>query len=321
MPNWGTSGELQEKEVELMARYLLNEPAQPPEFGMKEMRESWKVVVPVAQRPTKKMNKLDIDNLFAVTLRDAGQVALIDATTKKIELVLNTGYAVHISRMSASGRYLYTVGRDSKLNLIDRRRLLQTMACGACGVSVSGWLPAMAADLATDPRRRRHCILLWMTGGPTQTDTFDMKPGHANGGSFKELATKAPGLKICEHLPKLAAHGERLAVVRSLSTKEGDHARGAHLVRTGFPPMGPVAYPSIACSLAKELTVPEAPLPSYVSVAPFEAISPAAFGPGFLGSRSSFLRRRWPHLRTSPAAWAYWNTRSPRPSAVPWRPQ
>jgi nitrite reductase (NO-forming)/hydroxylamine reductase len=119
MPNWGTSGDLEQGDVELMARYLLNEPAQPPEFGLKEMKESWKVIVPVAQRPTKKMNKIDIDNLFAVTLRDAGEVALIDGGTKKIEHILKTGYAVHISRMSASGRYLYTVGRDSKLNLVD----------------------------------------------------------------------------------------------------------------------------------------------------------------------------------------------------------
>lgn len=119
MPNWGTSGDLSDGEVELMARYLLNEPAQPPEFGLKEMKENWKVLVPVAQRPTRKMNKLDIDNLFSVTLRDAGQVALIDGGTKKIEHIINTGYAVHISRMSASGRYLFTVGRDSKINLID----------------------------------------------------------------------------------------------------------------------------------------------------------------------------------------------------------
>jgi len=119
MPNWGSSGQLTENEVALMARYLLNEPAQPPEFGLKEIKESWKVLVPVAQRPTKKMNKLDIDNLFSVTLRDAGEVALIDGNTKKIEHILQTGYAVHISRMSASGRYLYTVGRDSKLNLVD----------------------------------------------------------------------------------------------------------------------------------------------------------------------------------------------------------
>jgi len=119
MPNWGTSGELQQKEVELMARYLLNEPAQPPEFGLKEMKESWKVIIPVDKRPTRQMNKLDIDNLFSVTLRDAGEIALIDGTTKKIEYILKTGYAVHISRMSASGRYLYTVGRDSKINLVD----------------------------------------------------------------------------------------------------------------------------------------------------------------------------------------------------------
>ena len=119
MPNWGTSGQLQEKEIELMARYLLNEPAQPPEFGLKEMKESWKVIVPVDKRPTRKMNNLDIDNLFSVTLRDAGEVALIDGNSKKIEHVLQTGYAVHISRMSASGRYLFTVGRDSKINLVD----------------------------------------------------------------------------------------------------------------------------------------------------------------------------------------------------------
>ncbi len=119
MPNWGTSGDLQVADIDLMARYLMNDPAQPPEFGLKEIKESWKVLVPVAKRPTKQMNKLDIDNLFAVTLRDAGEVALIDGTTKKIELILKTGYAVHISRMSASGRYLFTVGRDSKINLVD----------------------------------------------------------------------------------------------------------------------------------------------------------------------------------------------------------
>lgn len=119
MPNWGTSGELKPDEVELMARYLLNEPAQPPEFSLEDMKKNWKVLVPVAQRPTKKMNKLDIDNLFSVTLRDSGEIALIDGGTKKIEHIIKTGYAVHISRLSASGRYLFTVGRDSKLNLID----------------------------------------------------------------------------------------------------------------------------------------------------------------------------------------------------------
>jgi len=119
MPNWGTSGQLSEKQVDVMARYLLNEPAQPPEFGMEQIKASWKVDVPVDKRPTQQMNKLDLDNLFSVTLRDTGEVALIDGDTKQIVTVIKTGYAVHISRMSASGRYLFVIGRDATINLID----------------------------------------------------------------------------------------------------------------------------------------------------------------------------------------------------------
>jgi len=119
---------------------------------------------------------------------------------------------------------------------IDRRRMLRAMACGACGVSVSGWLPTLAAAMAADPRRRRHCILLWMAGGPSQTDTFDMKPNHANGGEFKEIATNVAGVRFSEHLPRLAQQADKLAIIRSLTTKEGDHERGSYLMRTGQRP-------------------------------------------------------------------------------------
>jgi nitrite reductase (NO-forming)/hydroxylamine reductase len=119
MPNWGTSGDLSEQEIDIMVRYLLNEPTAPPEWGMPEMRASWHVDVPVADRPTRQMNSLDLDNLFSVTLRDAGEVALIDGDTHQIVEVLSSGYAVHISRISASGRYLYTIGRDGLVNLVD----------------------------------------------------------------------------------------------------------------------------------------------------------------------------------------------------------
>ena len=119
MPNWGTSGELTEAEVDLMARYVQQTPPMPPEFGMKEMKASWKVLVPPAQRPTKKMNAYNINNIFSTTLRDSGEVALIDGDTKQIINIVKTGYAVHISRLSASGRYLYVIGRDAKINLID----------------------------------------------------------------------------------------------------------------------------------------------------------------------------------------------------------
>jgi nitrite reductase (NO-forming) / hydroxylamine reductase len=119
MPNWGTSGELTDAEVDLMARYIQQTPPQPPEFGLKEMQASHKIIVPVDQRPTKKMNNINIANLFSVTLRDSGEVALIDGDSKKIINIVKTGYAVHISRMSESGRYLYVIGRDARLNLID----------------------------------------------------------------------------------------------------------------------------------------------------------------------------------------------------------
>lgn len=119
MPNWGTSGQLTEQEVDLMARYIQQEPPIPPEVGMAEMKASWKMVIPPEKRPTAKMNKYDIDNLFSITLRDAGQVALVDGDSKQIINIVKTGYAVHISRLSASGRYLYVIGRDAKLNLID----------------------------------------------------------------------------------------------------------------------------------------------------------------------------------------------------------
>lgn len=119
MPNWGTSGDLSEEEVDMMARYILLDPAVPPEFGMPEMKASWKVHIAPEDRPTEKMNDIDIDNLFSVTLRDAGQIALIDGASYEIKAVIDTGYAVHISRISASGRYLLVIGRDAKINMID----------------------------------------------------------------------------------------------------------------------------------------------------------------------------------------------------------
>ena len=119
MPNWGTSGDLTDAEVDLMARYVQQTPPTPPEFGMAEMKATWKVIVAPDKRPTKKMNKYNLDNIFSTTLRDTGEVALIDGDTKKIINIVKTGYAVHISRTSASGRYLLVIGRDAKINMID----------------------------------------------------------------------------------------------------------------------------------------------------------------------------------------------------------
>ena len=120
MPNWGTSGDLTPAQVDIMARFLQHEPPAPPEWGMAEMMASWKVLVAPEDRPTKPQHDRNIENMFAVTLRDAGKVAIVDGDTKEVVAVIPTGYAVHISRPSASGRYVFTIGRDARLDMIDR---------------------------------------------------------------------------------------------------------------------------------------------------------------------------------------------------------
>jgi hypothetical protein len=122
-----------------------------------------------------------------------------------------------------------------------------------------------------------------MAGGPTQMDTFDLKPGNANGGPFKAIETATPGIKISEHLPQLAKLTDRMAIVRSMSTKEGDHGRAAYNLRTGYIPQGPIQYPALGALVAKELGKEEDGLPSFVSVSPMRFLSPAAYGSGFLG--------------------------------------
>lgn len=124
-----------------------------------------------------------------------------------------------------------------------------------------------------------------MSGGPSQTDTFDMKPNHENGGEFSEAATAVAGLRFSEHLPKLAAMSDRMAVLRGLNTKEGDHGRGTYLMRTGHKPMGPIQHPSIGASLANHLADDKIALPNNISIGTYRAFNQEAFGPGFLGPR------------------------------------
>jgi hypothetical protein len=168
---------------------------------------------------------------------------------------------------------------------LSRREWLTLSAAGVIGYSMSGWLENLAAATVKSPERKRSCILLWMSGGPSQMDTFDLKPGHANGGPYKEIATSVPGIKISEHLPKLATHMKDMVLVRSMSTKEADHGRATYFLRTGRLPGGPVQYPPLGSFVSKERERPDAELPGFVSIAPFRFLNAAAYGPGFLGPR------------------------------------
>src|SRR5262249_49871694 len=149
---------------------------------------------------------------------------------------------------------------------------------------MSGWLQRLAFAARPGAERRRACILLWMAGGPSQMDTFDLKPGHANGGPFRQIPTAVPGIRIGEHLPQIARRMEHLAIIRSMSTREGEHQRATFLLRTGHQAQGPVAYPPLGALVAKELGRNNAELPNFVSIGPLLDLAPAAFGPGFLGA-------------------------------------
>jgi len=119
MPDWGKQGTLTQAETEIMAKFLQNEPPTPPELSLGQMTDSWNLITPVSERPTEPQTTRDWQNYFIVTLRDAGQVAIIDGDTHEVVSIVDSGYAVHITRMSASGRYAYVIGRDGRLALID----------------------------------------------------------------------------------------------------------------------------------------------------------------------------------------------------------
>ena len=110
---------LSKKQIADMATYIQMPAEAPPEWSLNDIKASWKLLIPVDKRPTQQMNKINLANVFSVTLRDSGEVALIDGDTKKIWAIVKTGYAVHISRMSTSGRYVHVIGRDGRYDLID----------------------------------------------------------------------------------------------------------------------------------------------------------------------------------------------------------
>jgi nitrite reductase (NO-forming)/hydroxylamine reductase len=119
MPDWGKQGFFTQEQTDVMAKYLQIEPPMPPEMSLEQMKATWKVFVAPEARPTSPQTTRDWENYFIVTLRDAGQVAVIDGDTFEVVNTVDTGYAVHITRMSATGRYAYVIGRDGKLALVD----------------------------------------------------------------------------------------------------------------------------------------------------------------------------------------------------------
>ena len=166
---------------------------------------------------------------------------------------------------------------------LSRRRWLQATGGAAGSLGLGGWLSSLAALADEGQRPPRSCLVLWMNGGPSQTDTFDMKPGHAHGGPFQPIESKAPGISLCEHLPGVAKWTDRLAIVRSMSTREGDHGRARDNLRTGYFPQASIKFPVFGSLVSKERGPQAGDLPNYVSINARGLFAPAVPPEGFLG--------------------------------------
>jgi hypothetical protein len=167
------------------------------------------------------------------------------------------------------------------LDNLARRDFLKFAAAGAALTSASGWLDLLAARAADLGTRHKSCILLWMEGGPSHKDTFDLKPGTKDAGEFQPIATSVPGIQISEHFPNFARQIHHTAILRGMSTSEGAHGRARYFMHTGYREgLGGLTYPSLGAIASAELGREGFPLPNFVSVG-----GKLSYGAGFLGSR------------------------------------
>ncbi len=172
--------------------------------------------------------------------------------------------------------------------MITRRHVLRAGISGGLGLVVSSWLerlhrlgrPNLA--LAAPPpapvarTKAKHVIVLWMNGGPSHIDTWDPKQGRT-AGPHKAIKTAVPSLTISEHLPELARVARKLAVVRGMTSKEGNHQRAQYLLHTGYVPNPTVQHPSLGGWVSKRIGEPATGLPAFVS------LNGTSHGAGFFG--------------------------------------
>jgi hypothetical protein len=167
--------------------------------------------------------------------------------------------------------------------VIGRRHFLRTIGLGAAGLAASAavplsftdWMALQAADMR---KNHRACILLWMSGGPSQLETFDPKPGTDHGGETKAISSSVPGISISEGWAETAKVMKEIALVRSMTNKEGNHQRATYQLHTGYVPSATIKHPHIGCSMAGELAESKFDLPHIVS------IGGPTIGAGFLGA-------------------------------------
>jgi len=160
-----------------------------------------------------------------------------------------------------------------------RRHFMSHMAGASAMIAPSMMMgSAIQANAQELKKRGKSCIMLWMGGGPSTMDIWDLKPGTNTGGPFRPISTKGD-LQISEHMPKTAQVMDNLSVVRSMSTREADHGRGRYYMHTGYVPNPNIEHPSYGSVIAHELASDH----NELEIPPFVSVGGGSVGPGFLG--------------------------------------
>jgi uncharacterized protein (DUF1501 family) len=168
----------------------------------------------------------------------------------------------------------------SEFAMPSRRHFLKHVAgLSALAVPGIGFMQSLRAAAPDLKKKHKSLIVLWMGGGPSTIDLWDLKPGSPNAGQFKPIKTSVSGIEIGEHLPAVAKQMKHLAIVRSLETTEGDHNRGTTLMNTGRSPNPLTQYPHIGSVASQQLAPKDMALPAFVSIGG----TAGRIGPGFLG--------------------------------------
>lgn len=163
-------------------------------------------------------------------------------------------------------------------NHLSRRTVIKGLTLGFTGWSTTSWLPALADVASATENKPKSVIMIWLNGGPATIDLWDLKPQHANGGPFREIETAVPGMRISEHLPALATIASDFSIIRSMSTREGDHSRARIVQTTGYTPQGAIKFPGIGSLVAHQFNVTN-DIPTFVHIGG----QPTVSGGGFLG--------------------------------------
>ncbi len=166
---------------------------------------------------------------------------------------------------------------------LSRRALLKGALRTAGGAALMNWGGLFHSDAMANEVKKsnKRCILIWLNGGCSQFETFDMKVGRPTGGVFREISTNVPGTRVCELMPRISQRMDKLTVIRSMRTSQIDHPGGIYLMHTGWSRTADTRFPEIGAIVAKYCGDAESDLPNFVKISSVGDAGSGILGPQY----------------------------------------